>query len=94
MLPPDKNQAYTPLSTISKKIGGYSINERWFHIGPGVSSLYTGTIVRPVLDFSMKVSPVAKEKVSLEIGGHKLEKVDNPVYLGVTSYPRPASQLQ
>ena len=36
MLPPDKNQAYTPLSTISKKIGGYSINERWFHIGPGV----------------------------------------------------------
>ena len=36
MLPPDKNQAYTPLSTISKKIGGYSINERWFHIRPGV----------------------------------------------------------
>ena len=29
MLPPDKNQAYTPLSTISKKIGGDSINERF-----------------------------------------------------------------
>ena len=31
-----------------------------------------------------KSNTVAKEKVSLEIGGHKLEKVDNPVYLGVT----------
>ena len=31
-----------------------------------------------------KSNTVAKEKVNLQIGGHQLEKVDNPVYLGVT----------
>ena len=31
-----------------------------------------------------KSNTVAKEKVNLQIGGHLLEKVDNPVYLRVT----------
>ena len=31
-----------------------------------------------------KSNTVAKENVNLQIRGHQLEKVDNPVYLGVT----------